>query len=140
MTSRDRDDELKRDLGATLAARKDLGDDYESALVDSFLAKVDARLDQQVEKRVRRELAEQTMEHHRRSDRRSFRGRGRSGILAYGSLVFAVPLSAIAAVNTGISGLLVTWVGIVGVNVAHALPSLLQRDGEQRGPASDWED
>ena len=55
------DPELKKELAATLHARRELGDDYESALVDSFLEKVDQRIDGAVDRRVRRQVAEQQM-------------------------------------------------------------------------------
>ncbi len=55
------DADLKKELSATLQARRELGDEYESALVDSFLEKVDQRIDGSVERRVRRQLAEQQM-------------------------------------------------------------------------------
>src|SRR6201999_1211249 len=62
MTGMDaRDTELKKELNATLQARRELGDEYESALVDSFMEKVDQRIDGAVERRVRRQLAEQQM-------------------------------------------------------------------------------
>ncbi|MBW8737767.1 MAG: hypothetical protein JF621_11755, partial [Streptomyces turgidiscabies] len=35
------DADLKKELSATLHARRELGSEYESALVDSFLEKVD---------------------------------------------------------------------------------------------------
>lgn len=55
MTGMDANDvELKKELNATLQARRELGDEYESALVDSFLEKVDQRIDGAVERRVRR--------------------------------------------------------------------------------------
>ncbi|MFC9459480.1 hypothetical protein ACFT16_27715, partial [Streptomyces sp. NPDC056983] len=56
-----RDAELKKELDATLHARRELGEEYESALVDSFLDKVEQRLDGAVDRRVRRQLAEQQM-------------------------------------------------------------------------------
>ena len=62
MTGMDaRDTELKKELDATLQARRELGEEYESALVDSFLEKVDQRIDGAVERRLRRQLAEQQM-------------------------------------------------------------------------------
>ncbi|MFC9084487.1 hypothetical protein ACFTY7_48180, partial [Streptomyces sp. NPDC057062] len=62
MTGMDaRDAELKKELHASLQARRELGEDYESALVDSFLEKVDQRIDGAVERRVRRQLAEQRL-------------------------------------------------------------------------------
>jgi hypothetical protein len=62
MTGMDaRDPELKKELNATLQARRELGEEYESALVDSFLEKVDQRIDGAVDRRLRRQLAEQQM-------------------------------------------------------------------------------
>lgn len=107
--------ELKKELAATLDARRELGPEYEAALVDSFVEKVDTQL--------RRRLAEERL--------RTARGGpedGDSAAAAFGerfgfaivTLVLAIPLSAIGAAQAGIGGLLVAWAGILGVNVAHA--------------------
>lgn len=53
------DTELKKELKATLQARSELGAEYESALVESFLEKVEQRLDGTLDRRVRRHFAEQ---------------------------------------------------------------------------------
>jgi hypothetical protein len=139
------DPELKKELNATLQTRKDLGPEYEAELIDSFLEKVDQRLDSQVERRVRRELAEQRMAGARVAPAGS-RGSGRSPDdpenrnrrfgLAGISMVLAVPLSAIGVVNAHLPGLLITWAGIVGVNVAHSLS--LGR-GNSRGGNDEWD-
>ncbi|MGW1893158.1 hypothetical protein ACWCP6_23365 [Streptomyces sp. NPDC002004] len=134
-----RDAELKKELDATLRARGELGEEYESALADSFLAKVEQRLDGAVEKRVRRQLAEQQT-----AAARGARG-GRQGDswgerfgLAIISLILAIPLSAIAVANARLPGLLVAWAGIVGVNAVYALAG---RRGAGIGSASPpWED
>ncbi|NUP23385.1 MAG: hypothetical protein HOZ81_46495, partial [Streptomyces sp.] len=125
MTGMDaRDTELKKELNATLEARRELGDEYESALVDSFMEKVDQRIDGAVERRMRRQLAEQQMVVARGSrtpkptDSDSFGERFGFGIV---TLIVAVPLSGIGGGVAGLSGLLVTWVGIVGVNVVQAV-------------------
>ncbi|MGV9389012.1 hypothetical protein ACWDQL_07735 [Streptomyces olivaceus] len=116
-----RDADLKKELDATLQTRRELGEEYESALVDSFLEKVDQRIDGAVERRVRRQFAEQQMTAARdgRSPRPvdSFGERFGFGIV---SLVLAVPLSAIGGGVGHLPGLLVTWAGIVGVNVVQA--------------------
>ncbi|MET7847369.1 hypothetical protein [Streptomyces avermitilis] len=135
-----RDAELKKELDATLHARRELGDEYESALVDSFLEKVDQRIDGAVDRRLRRQLAEQQMVVARgaRSPQAtdSWGERFGFGIV---SLVLAIPLSAIGAGTAHLPGLLITWVGIVGVNVVQALrvlPSFGRRSDKQE---SDWE-
>ncbi|GHF05149.1 hypothetical protein [Streptomyces fumanus] len=136
-----RDADLRKELDATLQARKELGEEYESALVDSFLEKVDQRLDGAVERRVRRQFAEQQMTVAR--DSRSpqptdtWGERFGFGIV---TLVLAVPLSAIGGGVADLSGLLVAWAGIVGVNVVQAArawgPSARRRGGRD----DDWKD
>jgi hypothetical protein len=138
-----RDTEVKKELNATLQARRELGEEYESALVDSFLEKVDQRIDGAVERRVRRQLAEQQMVVARDSrspkanDSDTFGERWGFGIV---SLVLAVPLSAIGGGVADLPGLLVAWTGIVGVNVVQAArnnPGLFHRRKSSRD--SDWE-
>ncbi|GGY23345.1 hypothetical protein [Streptomyces djakartensis] len=137
-----RDTDLKKELDATLQTRRELGEEYESALVDSFLEKVDQRIDGTVERRVRRQLAEQQMQTARDSRAPkatdSWGERFGFGIV---SLVLAVPLSAIGGGLGGTPGLIVAWVGIVGVNVAQAAranPGLFGR--RKSCEDSDWED
>lgn len=138
-----RDPELKKELDATLQARRELGPEYESALIESFLEKLDQRLDSTTDRRVRRQLAEQQMVVARgarpRTTEESFAERYGFGVI---SLVLAVPLSAIAVVQADLPGLLVAWLGIVGVNVAQAsggVPWARRRERESK-QSSDWED
>ncbi|WP_221355209.1 hypothetical protein [Streptomyces beigongshangae] len=142
-----RDAELKKELDATLHIRKELGEEYESALVDSFLEKVEQRLDGAIDRRVRRQLAEQQMVVAR--DARSPQGSSDSWGERFGfgivSLVLAIPLSAIGGGIGELPGLLVAWTGIVGVNVVQAArlsPNLFGRgDKEKSGrgkPDPDW--
>ncbi|MCX4738727.1 hypothetical protein [Streptomyces antibioticus] len=137
------DSDLKKELDATLHARRELGEEYESALVDSFLEKVDQRIDGAVERRVRRQLAERQMVAARDSrspgDRDSWGERFGFGIV---SLVLAIPLSAIGAGTGKLPGLIVSWLGIVGVNVVQAVRANPGAFGRRRRAAkdSDWED
>ncbi|MFD8067768.1 hypothetical protein ACFV3J_17180, partial [Streptomyces parvulus] len=58
MTGMDaRDADLKKELDATLQTRRELGEEYESALVDSFLEKVGHPRHRAGVGRVRRPLA-----------------------------------------------------------------------------------
>ncbi|MYR75927.1 MULTISPECIES: hypothetical protein [unclassified Streptomyces] len=118
-----RDPELRRELDATLKARAELGPEYETALVDSFLEKVEQRLDGTLDRRMRRHLAEQQMVVARGSAQPAGAPTGNFGErfgFAAVSLVLAVPLSAIGVANAGMGGLVVAWLGIFGVNAVHA--------------------
>ncbi|MFE2423077.1 hypothetical protein [Streptomyces hokutonensis] len=138
------DAELKKELNATLQARRELGDEYESALVDSFLEKVDQRIDGAVERRVRRQMAEQQMVVARGSrggpkPTDSWGERFGFGIV---SMVLAIPLSAIGGGIAHLPGLLVAWAGIVGVNAVQAARTNPGLFGGRRGKPSqdsEWE-
>ncbi|MFE1960140.1 MULTISPECIES: hypothetical protein [unclassified Streptomyces] len=135
-----RDPELKKELDATLRARHELGAEYEPALVESFLEKIEQRLDGTVDRRVRREMAERQMAAARGAGKPG-NGEGFGERFGFGviSLILAIPLSAIAAVNADIEGLVVCWLGIFGVNAVHASrgrPWILGR----RRRSSDWEE
>jgi hypothetical protein len=142
MNARHDDAELKKELDATLHARRELGAEYESALVDSFMEKVEQRLDGTVDRRVRRRLAEQQMAMARDArSPRSADSRGERFGFGIVSLVLAIPLSAIGVVNEHLPGLLVAWGGIVGVNVVQAVrlsPGFFGRRGSRQ--ESDWEE
>ncbi|RNG26188.1 hypothetical protein [Streptomyces botrytidirepellens] len=122
------DPELKRELDATLQARKELGAEYESELIDAFLEKVQQRFNDTADRDLRRQQAERQMA-AARGARPYAGGDGEAAGVGLGerfafvgvSLVLAIPLSAIGAVNAGESGLLITWAGIVGVNAVHSL-------------------
>ncbi|MFE7327252.1 hypothetical protein ACFU8W_20070 [Streptomyces sp. NPDC057565] len=137
-----RDSEFKKELNATLQARSELGPEYESALIDSFLEKVEQRLDATLDRRVRRHLGEQQIKvargaHTPQPPLGDFGERFGFGIV---SLVLAIPLSAIGVANAGIEGLVVAWLGIVGVNAFNAARGRpLFRRSENRSK-SDWED
>ncbi|MFF4400794.1 hypothetical protein [Streptomyces sp. NPDC001480] len=140
-----RDADLKKELDATLHARRELGEEYETALVDSFLEKVEQRIDGAVERRVRRQLAEQQLQVARGS--RESRNGGDSWGERFGfgivSLVLAIPLSAIGGGIAHLPGLLTAWAGIVGVNAVQAVranPGLFDRRRRASSQDSDWEE
>ncbi|MEU2052098.1 hypothetical protein [Streptomyces bungoensis] len=117
-----RDADFGKDLDATVRARRELGEEYDSALVDSFLEKVEQRIDDTVDRRVRRHLAEQRMTDARgtRRPKTADTWAERFGF-ALVTLVLAIPLSAISGALAGMPGLAVVWAGIVGVNAAQAV-------------------
>jgi hypothetical protein len=102
------------DLRATIEARRDLGPDYESALVESFLDRVEAT----IASRVRAEV-DARLPHQQQAPGKP---QGDPGVpIALGSLGIGIPLTAIAAGNAGVAGLFLAWGGIIIVNIAHAL-------------------
>jgi hypothetical protein len=116
----------REDLKATLAARRDLGPDYEDALVESFLDK----LDTEITARVRNEVAN-SARYGGPGLRAAKEDRDRSVGVALGSLGIGVPLTAIAGGLTshaGGAGILVAWAGIVAVNIAYAIGRRRRRD------------
>jgi len=130
------DPDLRKDLDATVRARRDLGEEYDSALVDSFLGNVEQRIDDVVDRRVRRQLAEQQMAAARGTRRPKAAD---SWAERYGfaliTLVLAIPLSSIAGALAGLAGMVVTWIGIVGVNTVQAVrlnPELFAGRGGDR--------
>ncbi|MDT0448656.1 hypothetical protein [Streptomyces hesseae] len=142
-----KDPELRRELDATAHTLKELGPEYEAELIDSFLEKVgeriDRRMDATADRQVRRYLAERQMSAARGvagrqpGDGPALGGFGQRFGFAAVSLVLAVPLSAIAAYQAHLAGLVVTWVGIVGVNVAQsAWMPWRRRSAEQ--PSEGW--
>ncbi|CAM5633108.1 Integral membrane protein OS=Streptomyces alboniger OX=132473 GN=CP975_14130 PE=4 SV=1 [Streptomyces alboniger] len=136
-----RDAELKKELDATLHARRELGEEYNSALVDSFLGKVEQRLDGTIDRRLRRHMAEQQMVVARgaRSPGPAVDSWGDRFGFGVISLILAVPLSAIGVANAGMPGLLTTWAGIVAVNVAQAARGgIFHHRRKERDP--EWED
>ncbi|GAA0394446.1 hypothetical protein GCM10009530_52390 [Microbispora corallina] len=102
----------REDLRAVIAARRDLGPDYEDALVDSFLDKLDV----EIAARVRGEVAAHLQQQGPRPPRKDA-----AVAVALGSLGIGVPLTAIAAGTAHGAGMLLAWCGIVGVNLAYAL-------------------
>ncbi|MEU2059890.1 hypothetical protein [Streptomyces sp. NPDC013455] len=136
-----RDAELRKDLDATVRARRELGEEYDSALVDSFLEKVEQRIDDAVERRVRRQLAERQMAAARETRRPK---PADSWAERYGfaliTLVLAIPLSAISGALAGLAGIVATWFGVVGVNAVQAVrlhPELLAGRRDRYRPAED---
>ncbi len=110
------DRETRRDVEAALAARRELGPDYE----DQVAAGLADRIDELVAIRLADQRAEQRERQLDRADERS--SRTQRFVLGIISLGAGIPVTAIASINTdpGIVGVAVSWAGIVGVNLASA--------------------
>jgi hypothetical protein len=90
------------DARAALAARRELGEEFDDALVESFARRVEERLKE------------------RRPSGRTQEERGMSLALALVSIGCGIPITAIAIAGAGLAGLVVAWAAIVLVNVFFA--------------------
>ena len=98
----------REDVNSLVEARRELGEDMEPAVIDAFLDRVEAAAE-----------ARATV---RRPPEEIYPGQGRGGQLALSiiSLGTGIPITAIAAEQGGVVGMLVVWAGIVGVNFSFA--------------------
>ncbi len=106
----DHRDELRRDLGASVGARRELGPAYEAELVESFVDRVDATIKQ----RVDAELSSRRSPSGEHNDPQPF-------VIAIVSLGTGIPITAIAGGVADLPGVIAAWIGIVGVNAVFGL-------------------
>jgi len=94
----------REDLSSLVEARRELGEEMEPAVIDAFLDRVEA--------------AAEARAAERRPSQQLYPGEGRGEQLALSiiSLGTGIPITAIAAEQGGVVGMLVVWAGIVGVN------------------------
>lgn len=108
-------DDLRKDLRAAVAARQELGPEYEAEIIDGFLEKLDQRDFQR-----RAGLLPEPVPG--RAVRAPSRETDPGGLaLAIVSIVAAIPITAIAANMMGKSGVLICWLGLVGINLARTM-------------------
>ena len=99
------DDVIPRDEArAAIEARSELGADMEPAVIDAFV------------ERIERRLADRASE----SERALKRKRDHQKEMVLGGMAISVPLLAIAAVFTGLPGVLAVCVALVAIAVATA--------------------
>ncbi len=92
----------KDELRTVLAARAELGDEMEPALIDAFMARIDAR------------LADRADESERALQRR----RDHQKEMVLGSMAISIPLLAIAAIFTGLQGVIAVCLVLAVIAVA----------------------
>jgi hypothetical protein len=89
------------EVASALAARRELGPEYEDAVVDAFVDKVERRLEERMTKApARREPP--------------------AAVVPLGSLGLAIPLLGVAGGTTGLAGVIAVCVALVLVNFAYA--------------------
>jgi hypothetical protein len=107
------------EIRAAAETHRDLGPDYQSAVIESFLDKVGREIDARVDARVAawRPPPPPAPARAMGGDRSAF-------ALAICSMAFGIPLTAIAvAAGThpvGLGGVLVIWIAIAVINVFYA--------------------
>ena len=92
----------REELQAHVAARRELGPEYEPELVDSFLERIEKRVDQR---------------RHGKAARRDGRPHTTITPLVLGSLALAIPLMAVAGSAGGPFGVAMVCIAVVLVNL-----------------------
>jgi hypothetical protein len=100
------DQEVRRDLEATVAARRELGPSHDRELIDGFLERIDKRLEE------RRPRAVKPMDEEE--------SRGMVFVMGLVSLGCGIPITAIA-LGHSLAAFVIAWVGIVLINLVFAL-------------------
>jgi Flp pilus assembly protein TadB len=107
--------EVATDLKASVAARRELGDELEDHVLESFLARVQQRIDLQVREQVQQQLA-RSADQPRALREGSGRTHGApSPLVVPAALGIAIPLVAIAGSIARGFGVLVVMVGVLAV-------------------------
>jgi hypothetical protein len=91
----------KDELRATIEARKELGEDMEPALIDSFVERIEQRLAE------RGGVSEKALEQKRAHQQE----------MVLGAMGLGIPFLAIAAIFTGLTGVIVVCVALVVITV-----------------------
>jgi hypothetical protein len=92
------------ELRTLIAARKEVDDDLEPAMIEAFVDRIEQRL-------ATRKSAEQYALERRREHQKE---------MVLGSMALSIPLLAIAAIFTGLSGVIAVCVALVAIAVITA--------------------
>jgi hypothetical protein len=113
-------DEVRKDLRAAVAARQELGPEYEAEIIDSFLEKLDQR-DAQRRAGSYGPFAQLGLPEPVRPARPSREPDPGGLALAIVSVVAAIPITAIMAGMIGPFGVVIGWLGLLGINFARTM-------------------
>jgi hypothetical protein len=118
-----RDAGARADVAAAWEARKELGPEYDEHIASGLADRVEELVAYRTaELRQRGSAVDSDLELERIGQRQGF-------VLGIISLGVGVPITAISASNVepGLLGVAVSWMGIVGVNLAHRLGNRRRR-------------
>ncbi|MQA84426.1 MAG: hypothetical protein GEV03_07350 [Streptosporangiales bacterium] len=105
--------EVPRDeVAAALAARRELGPDFEPEVIDSLVDRIDRVIDARVQARLAESFED--------SKKKTADDDGAIW-LALGSLGLGIPITAISGGTGGVWGIIAVWSGIAVVNLAYAI-------------------
>ncbi|MEU5988840.1 hypothetical protein ABZ806_07675 [Spirillospora sp. NPDC047418] len=107
----------REDLTAAMAARRELGPDYDDAFIETVVDRIEEALDARAATAPR--AGRRPAPGPRPGVEHMAAARDHSLAMAVLSLLAAIPLSAIAVVNAGLAGLLIALAGIVLVNATY---------------------
>ena len=92
---------LRDELGSAIEARKELDDEMEPAVIDAFVARIERRLAAGADE----------------GERALRRKRNHQKEMVLGSMALSIPLFAIAAIFTGIQGVIAVCVALAVIAV-----------------------
>ena len=95
---------MNSELRSAVEARKELGEEMEPAVIDAFVDRIERRL-------AERKGAEQSAIVHKREHQKE---------MVLGSMAISIPLLAIAAIFTGLAGVIAVCVALVVIAVITA--------------------
>lgn len=113
-------DETRKDLRAAVAARQELGPEYEPEIIEAFLEKLDARAGQRTPVAAPEPPRPVAYSGNRENDPGGL-------ALAIVSVVVGIPITAIAANQEGTIAVIICWGGLVGVNLARSVSRFIGR-------------
>jgi hypothetical protein len=98
------DQALRDEVEAAVAARRELGDELEPAVIDGFVERIEARI------AARDRATERTLQKRREHQKE----------MTLASMAISIPLMAIAAVFTGLPGVLAVCAALVVIAIVSA--------------------
>ena len=95
---------VKEELEAAIAARSEMSAEMEPALIDAFVARIEGRI---VERAEQDERALKRQRDHEKE-------------MVLGSMAISIPLFALAAVFTGLAGIIAVLIALVVISIVSA--------------------
>jgi hypothetical protein len=92
---------LREELQSAIEARKELGDEMEPAMIDAFVERIERRLADRADQ----------------DQKALYRRREHQKEMVLGSMAISIPLFAIAAIFTGLAGVIVVCAALVVIAI-----------------------